>query len=63
MQLPLDSENPIDSALATNAVSPEKDVDGYPFYACVLFKNVQLFMKMNLSSISQLIGKKNYESV
>lgn len=28
VQLPLDSENPIDSALATNAVSPEKDVDG-----------------------------------
>ena len=28
VQLPLDSENPIDSSLATNAVSPEKDVDG-----------------------------------
>lgn len=28
VQLPLDSKNPIDSSLATNAVSPEKDVDG-----------------------------------
>lgn len=28
VQLPLDSQNPIDSSLATNAVSPEKDVDG-----------------------------------
>jgi len=28
VQLPLDSVNPIDSAIATNAVCPEKDVDG-----------------------------------
>lgn len=28
VQLPLDSVNPIDSSLATNAVMPEKDVDG-----------------------------------
>jgi len=28
VQLPLDSKNPIDSSLATNAVMPEKDVDG-----------------------------------
>lgn len=28
VQLPLDSAHPIDSELITNAVSPEKDVDG-----------------------------------
>jgi len=28
VQLPLDSVNPIDSSIATNAVCPEKDVDG-----------------------------------
>ncbi|OQV12720.1 C-1-tetrahydrofolate synthase, cytoplasmic [Hypsibius exemplaris] len=28
LQLPLDSKEPIDSAKATNAISPEKDVDG-----------------------------------
>lgn len=28
VQLPLDSKNPINSSLATNAVMPEKDVDG-----------------------------------
>ena len=28
VQLPLDSVNPINSSLATNAVCPEKDVDG-----------------------------------
>lgn len=36
VQLPLESKNPIDSSLATNAVSPEKDVDGYAF----LYKNL-----------------------
>lgn len=29
VQLPLDSKNPINSSLATNAVMPEKDVDGW----------------------------------
>lgn len=29
VQLPLDSAHPIDSELITNAVSPEKDVDGW----------------------------------
>uniref|UniRef100_A0A3P8TKH3 Tetrahydrofolate dehydrogenase/cyclohydrolase catalytic domain-containing protein n=1 Tax=Amphiprion percula TaxID=161767 RepID=A0A3P8TKH3_AMPPE len=29
VQLPLDSVNRIDTELITNAVSPEKDVDGY----------------------------------
>ena len=28
VQLPLDTDNPVDSSLATNAVMPEKDVDG-----------------------------------
>lgn len=29
VQMPLDSENKIDSHLITDAVSPDKDVDGY----------------------------------
>lgn len=29
VQMPLDSENKIDSHLVTDAVSPSKDVDGY----------------------------------
>ena len=28
VQLPPDSENPVDPAICTNAVAPEKDVDG-----------------------------------
>ena len=28
VQMPLDSDNPIDSHLITDTVSPEKDVDG-----------------------------------
>lgn len=28
VQMPLESDNPIDSHLITDAVSPEKDVDG-----------------------------------
>lgn len=31
VQLPPDSEEPIDPAICTNAVAPEKDVDGYGF--------------------------------
>ena len=34
VQLPLDSVNPINSSLATNAVCPEKDVDGYGILFC-----------------------------
>lgn len=29
VQMPLDCDNPIDSDLVTDYVSPEKDVDGY----------------------------------
>lgn len=29
VQMPLDSENPIDSHLITDTVSPDKDVDGF----------------------------------
>lgn len=31
VQLPLDSVNPIDTEKVTNAVAPEKDVDGWVF--------------------------------
>ena len=42
VQLPLDSENPIDSSLATNAVSPEKDVDGYKESKYCFFKTIYI---------------------
>ncbi|KAJ8898327.1 hypothetical protein PR048_003687 [Dryococelus australis] len=32
VQMPLDSDNPIDSHLITNSVSPDKDVDGYKLH-------------------------------
>lgn len=37
VQMPLDSENKIDSDLVTDYVSPEKDVDGYVFF--ITFNN------------------------
>lgn len=42
VQMPLDSEHKIDSHLITDAVSPEKDVDGYerPFNAFNFFVKI-----------------------
>lgn len=44
VQMPLDSDNPIDSHLVTDSVSPEKDIDGYGdfiynsrTYKCLIF--------------------------
>lgn len=36
VQMPLDSETPIDAHLITDTVAPEKDVDGYVGNRCLL---------------------------
>lgn len=45
VQMPLDSDNPIDSNLITDSVCPEKDVDGY----------VKIYSEFKMRSLKSLL--------
>ena len=45
VQLPPDSDEPIDPGLCTNAVAPEKDVDGWVNYSYLTLQFTRLMFK------------------
>lgn len=51
MQLPPDSSEPIDPSACTNAVAPEKDVDGY----------VMKFFHMDAYSVIRIIASSSVQ--